>query len=151
MNVPYYGQGGGNRTPNIQSFMQETQAELRKLWLRLQTRDTTPKVTQEKAWSYSGTVAPTATIDGQAWQAPANIIITELVLTLQDAGASSYTVSINVGGSFVVTSVIAAGSELQSEVFSVSAAKGTIIYPRLNGNVGGTGKYMGIVLRYTAV
>ena len=148
MSDAYFGNGGGNTAPSYQGDRATIWREIRKLQKLLSERSKPAVPPQEKAWSFSGSVAPANDITGPPWAAPANLILTGLSLTLAVASSTGYTVATVANGVLVHGADIPAGFTTWLAPMSIEVSKGQIVKPILVAQLAGTGEMLGIVYRW---
>lgn len=149
MSDPFYTNGRGNATPTFQGALGDIKRELRRLWQRIEQRDTDTTVYQQH-WSYAGIVAPAATTYGARWQVPTNIRMANVTLTLVTASSTNYSVTMYSNGSSVGVVTLAAGATSAVGVLNVFATAGSFIHPALAAASSGSGVALGITLSYFA-
>jgi hypothetical protein len=151
MSDMYFGNGGGNTQPTPQGQHAQVMREIRKLWKKLGEDRSQVIPPNEKAWSYSGIVAPIEDTPGQRWIAPTALSLVNVQLTLTAASATPYTVLFFVGFEQVATITIPAGSVDWLAGIGRTVDKGIGVQPRLLTAGGGTGEQLGIVLRWEPI
>lgn len=150
-NNGYYPKGSGNTMPGYTKDKHEMQAEIRKLWMRFANFKVPVIPPQEKAWSWSGIVAPSEATEGQHWQAPANMTLVSMVLTLAVPASITYGVYVMHDGAIAGGGSILAGSTQGFASIQRNVGKGEFVYPLIGQYLAGDGEMLGIVVRWEAI
>ena len=148
MSDAYYSNGGGNATPSYQGDRAAVVREIRKLWKQLNSAGPGAAIPLEKAWSYSGVVAPFEDRVGQPWIAPGNLSIANMQVTLAETSSVSYTVDVRVSNELVASINVPAGFSSVLSAVGANVLKGQTVKVTLRAAAGGDGENMGMVLRY---
>ena len=149
MTTGHYRQGGGNTEPSLPSQYQSIQAELRKLWIKVNTPRIVPPVPPSEAkWSYSGDVAPVDDVQGARWYVPCDLMLIKMVLSLVSPSAVPYFINTYIENVYIRTTSIASGEYMFEETLQIPVAKGIHMLPELESRDDGTGETLAIVYHW---
>lgn len=141
--------GMGNSLPSYQKDRAEVWAEIRKLWKKVGTPDSSEDSRlREIVWSYGGVVNPILTTAGQPWPAPFKGTLASMHLTLAIASSLDIVVTTVLGGSSISTDILPAGSRMFRRNFGNEFDVEDTLYPMVNPSTAGTGQSLGIIYRY---
>lgn len=135
----------------------ETEEDKRVRMTNLRTKEVTyigdqyiPFV-NSKEWSYAGVVAPDADILAPKLVTPIDLTLTHVIVSLQTASTSDYTIGTVIEGSTVSTHTLAAGNTKVTWKVSIDVPQDAALYPRITANAAGDGTELSVVYWYTGV